>query len=327
VSAGPDISVSLVNTDNRELLLACLRSLPGAAREVSLQTIVIDNASTDGSADAVADAFPDVELVRLDRRQGFGANHNQAIRRSRGRYVFILNEDTVLHEGALDRLCRFMDQNPGVGAAGPRILYPDGSEQPSAFHFPTPGRVAVTTLTLQRALWRQSGGDAVRPVDWLCGAAILARRDALEAVGGFDESLFIYSEDPDLCLRMRAQGFRSAYFPHASLVHHENATTTSVPERRIYQMERSRALYTRKHHGALGEYTVRGLTAAAFAARAGVAKALLAVPGGTRLKPVDPAAPARFMAHVRAALDPNAKPGIEDAAGSFNAERDRAESA
>ena len=233
----------------------------------------------------------------------------------------------MLHEGALDRLCRFMDQNPGVGAAGPRILYPDGSEQPSAFHFPTPGRVAVTTLTLQRALWRQSGGDAVRPVDWLCGAAILARRDALEAVGGFDESLFIYSEDPDLCLRMRAQGFRSAYFPHASLVHHENATTTSVPERRIYQMERSRALYTRKHHGALGEYTVRGLTAAAFAARAGVAKALLAVPGGTRLKPVDPAAPARFMAHVRAALDPNAKPGIEDAAGSFNAERDRAESA
>ena len=115
MSAGPDISVSLVNTDNRELLLACLRSLPGAAREVSLQTIVIDNASTDGSADAVADAFPDVELVRLDRRQGFGANHNQAIRRSRGRYVFILNEDTVLHEGALDRLCRFMDQNPGVG--------------------------------------------------------------------------------------------------------------------------------------------------------------------------------------------------------------------
>ena len=85
MSAGPDISVSLVNTDNRELLLACLRSLPGAAREVSLQTIVIDNASTDGSADAVADAFPDVELVRLDRRQGFGANHNQAIRRSRGR--------------------------------------------------------------------------------------------------------------------------------------------------------------------------------------------------------------------------------------------------
>jgi len=228
VSAGADISVSLVNTDNRELLLGCLRSLAGAAREISLQTIVIDNASTDGSADAVAEAFPDVELVRLDRRQGFGANHNQAIRRSRGRYVFILNEDTVLHEGALDRLCRFMDQNPGVGAAGPRILYPDGSEQPAAFHFPTPGRVAVTTLTLQRALWRQSGGDAVRPVDWLCGAAILARRDALEAVGGFDESLFIYSEDPDLCLRMRAQGFRSAYFPHASLVHHENATTTSV---------------------------------------------------------------------------------------------------
>jgi GT2 family glycosyltransferase len=326
VSAAPDISISLVNTDNRELLLACLESLPVAAREVTLHTIVIDNASTDGSAEAAREAFPEVEVVALERRQGFGANHNEAIRRAKGRYVFILNEDTVLHEGALDRLCRFMDQNPDVGAAGPRIFYPDGSEQPSAFHFPSPGRVAATTLTLQRALWRQSGGDEIRTVDWVCGAAMLARRDALQKIGGFDESLFIYSEDPDLCLRLRGEGFRTAYFPQASLVHYENATTTGVPERRIYQMERSRALYARKHHGAVGEYAVRGMTIGAFATRAALAKALLTMPGGSRLKPLDPSAPAQFMAHVRAAIDPDARPGIEEAAASFNAERDRAES-
>jgi GT2 family glycosyltransferase len=321
VSAVPDVSVSLVNTDNRELLLDCLASLPAAAREVKLQTIVVDNASTDGSAAAVREAFPGTEVVALDRRQGFGANHNQAIRRSRGRYVFILNEDTVLHGGALDRLCRFMDRNPSVGAAGPRILNPDGSEQPSAFHFPSPRRVAATTLTLQRALWRQSGGDEIRRVDWVCGAAILARRAALEAIGGFDESLFIYSEDADLCLRLRTEGYRTAYFPHASLVHYENATTSGVPERRIYQTERSRAMYARKHHGAAGEYAVRGLTMAAFTARAAAAKALLTLPGGTRLKPLDRSAPAQFMAHVHAALHPNAKPGIEEAAAVFNAER------
>jgi N-acetylglucosaminyl-diphospho-decaprenol L-rhamnosyltransferase len=321
VSGVADITISLVNTDNRDLLLDCLASLDGAAGSTALQTIVIDNASTDGSAAAVRRAYPQVEVVERDRRHGFGANHNQAIARARGRYVLILNEDTVLHEGMLDRMCRFMDQNPEVGACGPRILNPDGSQQPSAFRFPTPGRVALTALTLQRRGWIQSGVEHIARVDWVCGAAILARLPALRAIGGFDEQLFIYSEDPDLCLRMREAGYATAYFPYASLVHFENATTGGVPERRIAQMERSRALYARKHHGVAGELAVRGLTAATFATRAGVAKALLTVPGAERLKPVDDQAPRRFMAHVHAALRPGAAPGIEEAAAGFNAER------
>jgi GT2 family glycosyltransferase len=158
-------------------------------------------------------------------------------------------------------------------------------------------------------------------VDWVCGAAILARLPALRALGGFDERLFIYSEDPDLCLRMREAGYATAYFPYASLVHFENATTSGVPERRIAQMERSRAMYARKHHGAAGEYAVRGLTAATFAARAAAAKALLTVPGGERLKRVDEDAPRRFAAHARAALRPGGMPGIEEAAEDFNAAR------
>jgi N-acetylglucosaminyl-diphospho-decaprenol L-rhamnosyltransferase len=321
VSAAPDITVSLVNTNNRELLLGCLASLDAAARETALQTIVVDNASTDGSAEAVREAHPGVEVVQRDRRHGFGANHNQAIARARGRHVLILNEDTVLHEGMLDSMCRFMDQNPAVGACGPKILNPDGSQQPSAFRFPSPGRVALTALTLQRRGWIQSGVGHIARVDWVCGAAILARLPALRAVGGFDEQLFIYSEDPDLCLRMREAGYATAYFPHASLVHFENATTGGVPERRIAEMERSRALYARKHHGAAGELAVRGLTVATFAARAAAAKTLLAVPGAGRLKRVDDQAPRRFMAHVQAALRPDAMPGIEEAAAEFNAER------
>jgi hypothetical protein len=321
VTAAPDITVSLVNTNNRELLLGCLASLAAAARETVLETIVVDNASTDGSAAAVREAYPDVEVVERDRRHGFGANHNQAIARATGRYVLILNEDTVLHEGALDRMRSFMDGHPEVGACGPKILNPDGSQQPSAFRFPTPARVALTALTLQRRGWIQSRAEHIVRVDWVCGAAILARLPALRAVGGFDERLFIYSEDPDLCLRLREAGYATAYFPYASLVHFENATTDGVPERRIAQMERSRALYTRKHHGAAGEYAVRGLTAASFAARAALAKGLLAVPGGERVKRVDEDAPRRFVAHVRAAVRPNGMPGIEDAADEFNARR------
>jgi len=322
VTAPPDITISLVNTSNRDLLLGCLASLEQAARSSSLETIVIDNASTDGSAEAVRSAYPGVEVVERSARHGFGANHNEAIRRARGRYVLILNEDTVLHAAALDRMLSFMDENPGIGACGPKILNPDGSQQPSAFRFPTPARVALTTLTLQRRGWIQSGAGHIARVDWVCGAAILARTPALRAVGGFDERLFIYSEDPDLCLRLRDAGYATAYFPYASLVHFENATTGGVPARRIAQMERSRALYTRTHHGRTGELAVRTMTAAAFAARAGAARALLAVPGAERVKPVDGDAPARFMAHVRAALRPaDAGPDIEQAAAEFNAER------
>jgi N-acetylglucosaminyl-diphospho-decaprenol L-rhamnosyltransferase len=318
VSSAPDITISLVNTNNRELLLDCLRSLESAASETVLQTIVVDNASTDGSAAAVREGFPEVEVVERHHRHGFGANHNQAIARARGRFVLILNEDTILHEGMLDRMRGFMDQHPEVGACGPKILNPDGSQQPSAFRFPTPARVALTTLTLQRRGWIQSQPDHIVRVDWVCGAAILARLPALRAIGGFDEQLFIYSEDPDLCLRMREAGYATAYFPYASLVHFENATTGGVPERRIAQMERSRALYARKHHGAAGEYAVRGMTAATFAARAAAARALLTVPGGARLKRVDEDAPRRFTAHVRAALRPGAMPDIEQAAEEFN---------
>ena len=322
MSTPPDITVSLVNTSNRELLLDCLASLGDAAAETELEVIVVDNASTDGSADAVRAAHQGVQVVERDRRHGFGANHNEAIRRATGRYVLILNEDTVLHAGALDRMRRFMDQNPEVGACGPKILNPDGSPQPSAFHFPSPGRVAMTTLTLQRRGWVQSGSNHIARVDWVCGAAILARTPALRAIGGFDERLFIYSEDPDLCLRLREAGYATAYFPYASLVHLENATTGGVPKRRIAQMERSRALYTRTHHGRSGELAVRGLTAATFAARAGLAKALLTVPGADRVKEIDEDAPVRFMAHVRSALRLDAAgPDIEQAAGEFNAEQ------
>jgi len=111
---------------------------------------------------------------------------------------------------------------------------------------------------------------------------------------------------------------RAAVLEQRGRAYVEAARICGVPERRIYQMERSRAIYTRKHHGAVGEYTVRGLTAAAFATRAAVAKALLTVPGGSRVKQLDPSAPAQFMTHVKAAVDPDARPGIEEAAADFN---------
>jgi len=307
VAAALDVTVSIVSSGDVALLRACLDSIPAAAEGSSVETIVVDNAV--GIAGALAESHPDVTVIAGGIRRGFGANHNLVCARAKGRLVFILNDDTVLDPGCIDRLRSFMDRNGAVAAAGPRLRHADGRRQPSAFHFPTPGRVALTTLTLQRAGWVMSGGERIRRVDWIHGAAMMVRRDAVEGVGGLDEGFYMYLEDVDLCRRLRDRGWEIAFFPKAGLVHHENASTAAVPMRRVYQHARSRGIYARKHHGPGGERAVQRLTAATFLARAALARVL---PG------YDRADAARFRAHAQAALDPYAEPAIEEAAEEHN---------
>ena len=294
----PDVTVSIVAGGDGRLLEACLASLPAAARETGLQTVVVDNAAPEPLQ------VPDgVELHRNDERRGFGANHNAVLARAEGRYALILNDDTVLDPEAIDRLRWFMDQNPALGAAGPRLRYPDGRVQPSAFRFPTPARVALTLVTLQRAAWDMSRGERSRKVDWIHGAAMMVRLAAFSDAGGLDERFYMYLEDVDLCRGMRDAGWEIAFFPYAGIVHHESSSTATVPERRIIEHARSRGPYARKHHGAAAERFVQGITAAMFVARAGLAVVL---PG------YDRSDVRRFRAHARASLDPKAGEGIEE---------------
>ena len=304
-----DVTISIVSGGDAGLLAACLASIPRASEQVAVQTVVVDNHSG-GALDELIASAGAVEWVRNDRMRGFGENHNRALADAAGRHLFVLNDDTELDPGCLDRLVRFMDQNPAVGCCGPRLRYPDGRVQPSAFHFPTPGRVALGAVTLQRSGWVESGGDAIRAVDWVNGAAMMLRANAFRAVGGFDEDFYMYCEDVDLCRRLRDAGYGIAFFPPAGLTHHEYASSSGVQERRIYQHARSRGLYTRKHHGRVGERAVQTLTAGMFAGRIAASK----------LMRRSPEERARFAAHVRASLHPDARPAIEDTA----AERNRA---
>ena len=166
----PDVSVSLVNTNSRELLLACLESLEGTGVEV----VVLDNASEDGSAAAVRERFPGVRVIEQRHRAGFGANHNTVIRATTGRYVFVLNEDTTSEDWGFERMVAHLDANPRVAALGPRLVYPDGRPQASAWRFPSPATAALGLLTLGRAGILQSGGSETRDVDWAMAAALLA---------------------------------------------------------------------------------------------------------------------------------------------------------
>jgi GT2 family glycosyltransferase len=298
-----DVSVSIVNTNSRELLLACLDSL----RDEDAEIVVLDNASEDGSADAVRAGFPDVRVIAQRHRAGFGANHNTVIRATTGRYVYVLNEDTTAEDWALDRLVAYLDRNPRVAALGPRLVYPDGRHQDSAWRFPTPAVSALGLVTLGRAGVKQSHGEQPRPVDWVMGAAILLRREALEQVGLFDEGYFLYSEEVDLCFRLRRAGWGVQYFPEVTVVHHESQFSSELPERRINEMWRSRHRYWHKHHTRPGARVAALATGGQYALRAALSP----------LARRDPTLGPRMRLHARDSLRVDG-PGLRELAEEWN---------
>jgi GT2 family glycosyltransferase len=304
-----DLSVSLVNTNSRELLLACLESLRGQQTEI----VVLDNASEDGSAQAVREGFPDARVIAQTRRAGFGANHNAVIRETSGRYVYVLNEDTTAEDWGFERMVAYLDDHPRVAALGPRILYPDGRHQTSAWRFPTPLTSLLSLPTLGRVGIAQSHGDEPRPVDWVMGAALLLRREALDDVGGFDEGFFIYSEETDLQLRLRRAGWEVHYFPQVTIVHHESQFSAEIPERRINEMWRSRHRYWRKHHSPAGARVAAMTTGIQYALRAGLGP----------LAGRDPRFGARMRLHVRDAWRVTG-PGLRELAEEWNGRVDAA---
>jgi hypothetical protein len=298
----PDVSVSLVNTSSRDLLLACLESLQGS----DVELVVLDNASEDGSAAAVRERFPDVRVIEQRYRAGFGANHNTVIRATTGRYVFVLNEDTTSDDWGFDRMVAHLDANPRVAALAPRLVYPDGRPQASAWRFPSPATAALGLVTLGRAGIVQSGGTETRDVDWAMAAALLLRREALDEVGVFDEGFFIYSEETDLCRRLRGAGWRTQYFPQVTVVHHESQFSVGIPERRINEMWRGRHRYWQKHHSSAGARVAALSTGGQYAARA-------------LLRRRDPDFAARMRLHARDATRVRG-PGLRELADEWNKE-------
>jgi len=298
-----DLSVSIVNTNSRELLLACLESLAPVEAEI----VVLDNASEDGSAAAVRERFPHVRVIEQEHRAGFGSNHNTVIRATTGRYVYVLNEDTTADDWSFERITEYLDAHPQVAALGPRLVYPDGRLQDSAWRFPTPLVSTMGLATLGQLGVKQSKGASVRPVDWVMGAALVLRREALDQVGLFDEDFFLYSEEVDLQARLRQAGWETHYFPELTVVHHESQFSAGIPERRINEMWRSRHRYWRKHHSRMGARIAALATGSQYAARA------LLSPAARR----DPGIEARMRLHARDAWRVEG-PGLRELADEWN---------
>jgi GT2 family glycosyltransferase len=253
-----DLTISLVNTNNRELLRDCLRSIYRNTRRISFEIYVVDNVSTDGSVEMVRAEFPQVKLICNESRLPYSGNHNQVLQQPVGRYVLLLNEDTIVGPEALDGMVRFMDEHPEAGAMGCKMLYPDGSLQPSCARFPTFGTALAEAVFLDHLFpcWSETGlfmrcldPEVVHEVDFVTGACLMLRNKALEEVGGLDARLVSF-EEVDWCYRARGQGWKVYYSPCGQVVHLIGKTIGALwGERKVAMQLRDQFYFFQKHYG------------------------------------------------------------------------------
>jgi GT2 family glycosyltransferase len=298
-----------VNTNGRDDLLACLAAIERThPAGVDHEVLVLDNASDDGSADAVRERHPGARLIALERREGKAANDSRLLREARGRMCLLLNEDSELQEGAARALLDALEGDPAAAVAGAQLLTSDGEATACAWRLPDTGWALAAAVFAHRSYAVQSTGDSVRPVGWVQSSAMLVRRDAAEGVGWLDPGFFVYSDETDFCRRLHDSGWRILFVPQARAVHHDQLSTDpAAMERRIVEFHRGRDLYFRKHRMPMTRLVWTVCWTWAYLARAAVA---LALPGRD---------PRRYLIHARQQLRPGRGAGLREAAEAYNA--------
>lgn len=257
-----DLSVIIVSWNARTALLDCLQSVMRETAQYVAETIVVDNASTDGSAEVVKHRFPTVKLVINDTNLGFSKANNIGMRRSSGKYLCLINSDVLVKEGCVKRMMAFMDDHPRIGVLGPRIRGADGTVQRSCMGFPTLWNTFCRALALDSIFGKTQlfGGylmkhwphDEIRSVDVINGCFWMVRREAVNEVGLLDERFFIYGEDIDWCRRFHAGGWDVVFYPEAEAIHYGGASSANAPVRFYLEMHRANHEYWRKYHGRFG---------------------------------------------------------------------------
>lgn len=264
----PKLSVIIVNVDTCDLLSACLHSLSSQDVDGGFEVVVVENASSDGSAEMVRERFPQFSLHVLATRVGFGEANNAGALGSSGEFMVLLNPDTVVGSGALHEIVSWMSDHPRCGIAGGRIVDGRGTLEQSKGSFPTLtsltyGRLCAAVPVLRpwagrRANQHWVGYELAHQVDWVTGAYLWIRREVFEAVGGFDPGLFMYAEDTELAYRVSQLGWECWYVPQGSITHYRGQSPTS--RSRSKMRRESLAYFAEKHYG----YGTKLLTRLAF---------------------------------------------------------------
>lgn len=263
-NASVDLSVIVVSYNTVHLLRKMIAAVDAARHNLTIQIIVIDNASTDGSASFLRVNYPEIDLIENSTNVGFGRANNQAVLRARGRFILLLNTDAFVAPDTLAKTVQFMRSNPSCGVLGVRITGNDGSPQPSCRYFPTPwnsflmwsglSNLFPSTQLVDDLSWDHS---EIRECDWVPGCYYLTRREVIEEVGLFDPIYFLYYEEVDHCQAVRSAGWKVVYYPFTQVIHiggesaQNEAALTSARQISLLQLE-SELIYFRKHFGLAG---------------------------------------------------------------------------
>jgi hypothetical protein len=254
------LSVIIVSYNTRDLTLRCLTDLYADLKGMAAEVFVVDNGSSDDSVAMISQTFPAVVLIESATNRGFGPANNLAMARAVGEFILLLNSDAFVRPGAVAALIDYLRTHPSTVVVGPRLLNADGSLQRSCYRFPGPFRAICEHLLLTAAFPRNSlvgdyrrwEHDADRVVDFVIGACVLLRREAVEQVGMFDEAFFMYAEETDLCRRLKDRGWTVAFTPSAQVVHLNGGSGKAQSDRVFNEFGRGGERYIRKHHGVVG---------------------------------------------------------------------------
>ncbi|MFA6908959.1 MAG: glycosyltransferase family 2 protein [Patescibacteria group bacterium] len=233
------LSIIILNYKTRGLLKQCIRGIQEYTQGYSSELIVVDNASHDGTREMMQEEFPSVVFIETKKNLGFGAGMNAGMNIAHGDYFLLLNTDIAILDDAIQRLVAYMDQHPRVGIAGPRLMNPDGSVQYSCYRFPSfftalwrrsPfGKLSSVRHLLKTYVMADFDHASSRPVDWILGACMIVRKEALQRVGMFDERFFLYVEDTDWCRRFWEQKWEVHYSADAEIVHYHGRQSAENP--------------------------------------------------------------------------------------------------
>lgn len=265
-----DLSIIIVNYNTKQLTLNCLASIYQSITDSRFEVILIDNASHDNSIEAIADKHPQVRLIVNTNNLGFSKANNQGMLIAQGRYVLLLNSDTVIEPDTLDTMIRFMDEHPKVGVAGCKVVLPDGSlDKACRRGFPTPSATFYYVSRLSKlfpknprinAYHREDlDPDEEYPIDCLIGAFMMVRREVIDQVGMLDEDFFMYGEDVDWCYRIKQAGWVNYYYPRTQIVHYKRASSRNKPFKITYEFHRAFFVLYNKHFREKYPFWVNGL--------------------------------------------------------------------
>jgi GT2 family glycosyltransferase len=247
-----DLSIIVVSWNTSKLLRQCLVAVTQTTQELDVEVLVVDNASSDGSAAMVRQYFPKAQLIENSENLGFAMANNQAIRASKGRYILLLNSDAFLIEGAAAAMVQFMDLHNEAGIVGANLIYPDGKPQPSHSSLPTLLSDIKSLLGLDKAaLWLHSKDRVTNEIETgtVSGACLLARRSMLDQIGLFDDEFFMYSEEVDLCFRAQKSGWKVYHLPFARTIH-VGSGSSGPTAKRMLMLYQGKLNYYAKHYGA-----------------------------------------------------------------------------